>query len=262
MSQREEAMATRDAILKGEYRAEVLREAIAALRENRAYTGKRAIERPVSMREYVIDEPSITRARPNHLSDRPRVTTNLNPSTMKSLEEISLHSGLSKAELLRGLITDVVGPNGLNPVKRDLVARKSEVIFFSRLFISALEDALEYDPKRHHNQPPPPLRLEDENYLDEIRLLVSELKRLNTNLEAAATLTVSPAGSKAAPTRTPAKRKAVEKSAIDVSKHINTFLNKYSSALGTGAAALTIGTAGALLYQLGVPLDFLKHLRR
>jgi hypothetical protein len=47
-----------------------------------------------------------------------------------------------------------------------------------------------------------------------------------------------------------------------MTKHVNTFMNKYASALGTGAAALTIGTAGALLYELGVPLDFILRFGR
>ncbi|WP_439360534.1 hypothetical protein [Bradyrhizobium sp. DASA03007] len=160
--------------------------------------------------------------------------------------------------MLRGLIHDVVDPEGPAPVRRDVVTRKKQVIFFSKLFIAALEEAIEYDPQRHHNQPPPPLRLDDADYLAEIRTLITELKRLNDNLEEA-----SQAVSKRKPQRTPAKRKAAENSAIEVSKHVNTFLNKYASALGTGAAVLTIGTAGALLHQLGVPFDFIaKAVRR
>jgi hypothetical protein len=178
---------------------------------------------------------------------------------LDALETLAAQSGQSKAELLRGLITDVVHPDGPASLRHDVVTRKTQVVFFSKLFISALEEALEYDPSRHHNHPPPPLRLEDADYLSEIRSLISELKRLNANLEAAA----AAGKTKAATKRKPAKRQSAERSASDVSKHLNSFLSKYASTLGTGAAALTIGTAGALLYQLGVPLDLiLKHARR
>jgi hypothetical protein len=177
---------------------------------------------------------------------------------MKGLEDLAVRTGQTKAELLRVLIEDTVDPDRPAPIRSDVVGRKTQVIFFSELFITALEEALDYDPIRHHNAPPPALRLDDDDYLEEVRTLIAELKRLNKNLEKAAKAEAKPK-----PKRTPAPRKAAEKSAIDVSKHVNTFLNKYASGLGTGAAALTIGTAGALLYQLGVPLDFLtKHVRR
>jgi len=177
---------------------------------------------------------------------------------MKGLEALAEQSGQSKAELLRGLIEDVVDPDGPAPIRRDIITRKTQVIFFSKLFITALEEAVDYDPKRHHNAPPPALRLDDEDYLKEVRTLIAELKRLNENLEIAAK-----ADTKPKPKRTPAPRKAVEKSSVQVSKHVNTFLNKYASALGTGAPVLTIGTAGALLHQLGVPFDLItKAVRR
>lgn len=245
----------------GQHRSSVIREALEALREKRRYAAKRAIERPAlpPKPEKILEAVPQSRVRSYPVVDeRPRLTTNLDPGTHEAFGALAEQSGQTKAELLRGLVQNVVEPDGPEPVRKDVVTRKSQVIFFSKLFISALEEAVDYDPKRHHNAPPPALRLEDEGYLDEIRSLIAELKRLNENLEKAAK-----AEEKTKPKRTPAPRRAAEKSAIDVSKHVNTFLNKYSSALGTGAAALTIGTAGALLYQLGVPLDFiLKHSHR
>jgi hypothetical protein len=191
----------------------VIKQALEALREKRAYTAKRSIERPFGPRQLdlILDDEA---------SDE--------------------------------------GRGRLTAGRSDVVTRKTRVIFFSELFITALEEASVYDPKRHHNAPPPALRLDDEGYLKEIQTLIGELKRLNENLESAAVAEKKPKAK-----RTSAPRKAAEKSIIQVSTHVNTFLNKYASALGTGAAVLTIGTAGALLHQLGVPFDTItKAFRR
>jgi Ribbon-helix-helix protein, copG family len=135
----------------------VAEEAMNALREKRTYAAKRSIERPALPRASELREAvPAYRARayvPNQMADRPRVTTNVDPETMKLLEQLAKQSGQSKAELLRGLIDDVVYPDGPAPVRRDVVTRKTQVIFFSKLFITALEEALDYDPKRHHNAP-------------------------------------------------------------------------------------------------------------
>jgi phage shock protein A len=64
----------------------------------------------------------------------------------------------------------------------------------------------------------------ESDYLNEVRTLVAELKRLNENLEALAKEQArvetksSPKRKKAAP------KKEAEKSAVEVSKHVNTFL--------------------------------------
>jgi predicted DNA-binding protein len=248
---------------EGTSQSGVIKEALDALRVKRAYEAKRSIERPaLSHRPKPLKEALERRVReavpvydrlreyvPNQLSERPRVTTNVDASLMKELEALAERSGQTKADLLRSFIQKGVDPL-LPRDRRDVVSRKTQVIFFSNLLITALEEAIVFDPKRHHNAPPPPLRLEDEDYLREIRALIDELKRLNSNLEDAAKATKKPNAK-----RLPGPRKAAEKSAVQVKQHINTFLNKYASVLGTGAAALTIGTAGALLHQLGAPFD-------
>jgi len=256
---------------EGTSQSGVIKEALDALRVKRAYEAKRSIERPVlsrkpdplkealerPVREAVPVYDRIREHVPNQLSERPRVTTNVDAALMKELEALALRSGQTKADLLRSFIEEGVDPF-LPRGRRDVVSRKTQVIFFSNLFITALEEAIDFDPKRHHNAPPPALRLEDEDYLKEIRTLIDELKRLNSNLEDAAKAVAKPNAK-----RLPVPRKAAEKSAVQVKQHINTFLNKYASALGTGAAALTIGTAGALLHQLGVPFDAItKAFRR
>ncbi len=249
------ALADNVAVRDGSHRVSVVREALEASRTKRDDKAKRDLESEALSERELVDAPVIRRARPyvpNRFADRPKVTTDIDPGTLSAFEHIAKQSGQSKAELLRGLIEDTVDPDGPAPVRRDIVTRKTQVVFFSKLFIAALEEALDYDPHRHHNQPPPPLRLDNQDYLADIKTLVTELKRLNENLEAASKVIA-----REKPKRTPKKRKDVEKSAIKVSRHVNTFLHKYASTLGTGAAMLTIGTAGALLQQLGVPFDLI-----
>lgn len=271
------------ALNEGQNKAAVLREALDALREKKRYAAKRAIESPNPNKQFrnigevsrLRDVERLTDVHPapesapindvrneylRAVDERPRVTTNIDSATLGAFEKLARQSGQTKADFMRDLILDVVDPDGPlpDPKRHDPVARRANIIFYSDLFIAALEEALDYDPARHHNQPPPALRIEDSNYLNEIRALTLELKRLNQNLEAAAK-----ADSKSTTRQKRTPRKEVEKSTIEVKKHLNTFFSKYASTLGTGAAALTIGTAGALLYQLGVPLDFIvKHVRR
>jgi hypothetical protein len=59
------------------------------------------------------------------------------------------------------------------------------VLRYSRVLIEALQDALDYHPNRHHNRPAPDLRIsDDQQFIEELRSLVRELKRLNDLLEA------------------------------------------------------------------------------
>jgi hypothetical protein len=90
--------------------------------------------------------------------------------------------------------------------QRLVIRNRQQVIAHSRLIISALEDALDYDPLRHHNRPPPELRIEDAGYLQDTRALIAELKRLNALLE-----------TRRAPKGEP------KRTVIDLKKHINNF---------------------------------------
>src|SRR5262249_55967422 len=108
------------------------------------------------------------------------------------------------------------------------------VLLQSTVLVKALEEAVEYDPGRHHNQPPLLVLKIDASglYLD-IRELIDELKKFNANLEAS---------------KWPS---ATER--VNLKKHLNTFLEKYIGGLGTGASVLTIGLVGSLLAYLGAP---------
>jgi len=200
--------------------------------------------------DYVIRGPRrYSTSEPRAIDERPRVTTNLDPEIKEALDRIAIVQRRTKSEVVRDAIEKLVVEAQEKPVTptndRVVIQSPQEIIIYSTLIISALEEALEYKVQRHHNHPPPALLIDDQDYLDDIRRLVAELKRLNENLELAAK---EPKATK--PKRPP---RAVQKSAVDVKKHLNTFLDKYAQSLGKGAAALTIGTASALLIRFGVP---------
>ncbi|WP_316178104.1 MULTISPECIES: helix-turn-helix transcriptional regulator [unclassified Bradyrhizobium] len=118
--------------------------------------------------------------------------------------------------------------------KPGTIRNKRQLLFYSKIVIYALEDALQSVSHRHHNHPPSELIIEDASYLDELRTLVSELKRLNDLLEAKRT-----------------KPNAAKKPTVEVKKHLNTFLSKWAATIGVGAGIMTVGAMTALLHQLG-----------
>jgi hypothetical protein len=114
---------------------------------------------------------------------------------------------------------------------------RMQTLNYSNALLDALCEALEYDPIKHHNQPPPSLRVSDDpKFLNELRSLILELKRLNDFLE-----------------QKKPKFAEATKTAIDFNKHINSFFAAYMPVMGKGAAALTIGAVAGLLLHLGVP---------
>jgi hypothetical protein len=133
-----------------------------------------------------------------------------------------------------------------------VIRDKAQVLQYSRIVIAALEEIVEYDPKQHHNRPPPQLRIEDEAYLQDIQRLIAELTRLNDLLES----------------KQPRKT-ATKRALINVRKHFDTFFGKLASSfgttLGTGAGGLLIGSVAALLYQAGfdggLVMQILSHFR-
>ena len=121
----------------------------------------------------------------------------------------------------------------------ELIKNSAEIIHYSTALITALQEALDYKPGRHHNFPPPSLRIDDPDYFLEVRKLIIELKRLNSLLE------IKVAGNV----------EAAEETVTRLQKHFDIFLSAYAKALGTGAAGLTIATVTALLYRAGVATD-------
>lgn len=146
----------------------------------------------------------------------------------------------------RGLKSAVKGQSRASPgsgvVKKhraQLTLRsKQQVIRYSKIIIVALQEALDFDPLLRHNQPPPELRIEDPNYLEAIRSLVAELRRLNDLLESK-----------------PLKNRETSQAVVHLSKHFNKFLSSYAGAIGKGSGYLTVGVMASLLYHAGIGVD-------
>jgi hypothetical protein len=131
-----------------------------------------------------------------------------------------------------------------------ILRNRTDIIKYSNALIVALEEVLEYNVAKHHNSPPPNLRIEDPAYLAEVRDLASELRRLNILLEE--------------PSRT--KARVARQKIGRFGSNFDKFLGSYATALGKGAAALTIATAIGLLCQAGVGREIIdaiwEHARR
>lgn len=99
---------------------------------------------------------------------------------------------------------------------------------------TAFQEASEYDPVRHHNRPPPALWVDKDGYVEDLRSLLEEIRRLNDLLERSADL------------RRPENGATI---AILAGKK---FVESYADVMGKGAAALTIGGIATLFISLGV----------
>jgi len=124
-----------------------------------------------------------------------------------------------------------------------VIKSRTQVLFYSRILINALEEAVDYVPS-HTNRPPPELRLalglEEQHALRDIRELIAELKKLNAFVE---------------------KRQALrsvqaKRTVIDVRAHLNTFLNAAAIAAGTGVGGLAVAVGYGLLDAIGLPVKF------
>jgi hypothetical protein len=84
---------------------------------------------------------------------------------------------------------------------------------YINVLIVSFQEVLDYDPVRFHNQPPPSLRIEDPDYLNEVRSLVTELRQLNAVV-----------GSRRSDSR------RVKAAASRLGKHFDKFLGSYAGA--------------------------------
>jgi hypothetical protein len=119
--------------------------------------------------------------------------------------------------------------------KQGVITNRAGMIQHSKILIIALQEALDYDPVRGHNQRPPVLWNDDPAYLRDVGSLVLELRRLNTLLEA----------------KRPRKAETGQ-AVVDLSRHLNKFLDSYASWFGKGAAVLTVGVIAGLLQHAGL----------
>lgn len=186
---------------------------------------------------------------------RQRLTLDISPDFDEALKDLSKQKSTSRSELVRSALQSYLenigyksyfaheDVSGLRLTRQIRIRSVKQVMFHSNLLIRTFEEALEYDTQRHHNQPPPPLRLEDNEYLEELPRLVAELKQMNSflaNLSASKTTKDSP------PTL--------------LGKHLDIFLKKYSATLGYGAGVMTLGLIATLLYQLGAGEAVFDHV--
>jgi hypothetical protein len=112
--------------------------------------------------------------------------------------------------------------------------------------VAAFEEVDDYDPARHHNQPPPALWINNETYFQDVK---SELRELHSLLR---TITA----------KEPATVQKAEKAGGLVATATKKFVEEYAGAMGKAAAALTIGAAGALRYHVGVGKECASAPRR
>jgi hypothetical protein len=112
---------------------------------------------------------------------------------------------------------------------------RTQISLQLRVLITAFQEVEEYDPKRHHNQPPPSLWIAHPDYQRDVKIMLRELRALNGYIA-----------------RMEQATKA-EKKIAPVTKMLTTFAEKYVGALATSLGALTAGAIGLLLIDLGVP---------
>jgi hypothetical protein len=137
-------------------------------------------------------------------------------------------------------------PNSRSP-PYTIIRNRTQVIRTSAAIISALQEALDYDPKLHHNQTPPELWRDSPEYIAALQRIANELKKLNDLLK---------------------KESSAQKehsSVVHLGVHINQFLNGFSSVAGKGVGWLLIASLGGLLYQTGLVPELaenvLKHIK-
>lgn len=232
---------------------------------------KRARE-PEGMRDIETRRPVDSVIRPSRIRSiddvELRVTAALSREIKTALDAEVKKTGKTRSRIVRDVLENYFENGAKQGGKPDIITADGKIVVRSKkqtmfqiaVVLDSLQEAIDYDPMRHHNQPPPALRIEDPAYIDELRRLVEQLRRLNDILEA-----TKPSGSK----KPRATAKDVEKPAIDTRKALTKVLNSSAGAfgkvLGGGTALLVLGGLTTLLYQLGVPDDvfttILKKIR-
>ena len=175
-----------------------------------------------------------------------RITINLSGEMAQALNAMAARREVSKNSLAETLIRDGFLSQSIG--RTHAAKAKEGVLRYSRVLIEALQDALDYDPNRHHNQSPPDLRVsDDERFLEELRSLVAELKKLNALLEA--------------------KRRPISATQQEIGslgRHFDKFLTNYASAFGKAAGKgswyLLVAGVGGLLYHAGISKDLIDSI--
>ncbi len=175
-----------------------------------------------------------------------RITINLAGEMAKTINTMAARRAVSKNSVAESLIRSALLSD---PSRNTNAAQKREdILRYSRILIEALQEALDYDPNRQHNRPAPELRIsDDERFLQELRNIIVELKRLNDLLES--------------------KKRNVSttrKEVASLGQHFDKFLTNYASAFGKAAGkgswCLLVGGVGGLLYHAGVGKDLIDSI--
>jgi hypothetical protein len=132
-------------------------------------------------------------------------------------------------------------------IERFVIRNRTEVLQYSRILVVALEEVIDYDPKRHHNAPPPELRLEDPQYLADVRDLVTELRRLNALLEQKKPRAKDASGT-------------VQRLGKYADRFAKNYCDQFGKTLGRGSAWLTIGVLTVLLTKAGLSQDVIAGI--
>ncbi|MGY4428961.1 putative DNA-binding protein [Bradyrhizobium sp. F1.13.1] len=174
---------------------------------------------PIIRYEFPKELEGLTVKIPRELGDRLREERKRNKTSLAALARESLERYVDEVVDGRGSTSaDVKSQNG-----KIVVRNRKQTMFQIAIILDALQQAIDYDPKLHHNQPPPPLRIENSDYLTELRNLVEQLRHLNETLSATK---LSRSGAPVANGRD------VTKPAIDTRKAISKFVNNYAGTLG------------------------------
>jgi hypothetical protein len=109
---------------------------------------------------------------------------------------------------------------------------RAEIIGYTRIIVTALDEVLDYERVKRRNAPPPILWIDDREYIKDVNALISEINRLNKLLEEG--------------------KRVPKKHQINLVHHANRFLDTYVKYLAAGSAALTVGAFATVLSHLGL----------
>jgi hypothetical protein len=118
------------------------------------------------------------------------------------------------------------------------IVNRAGVVVKANILIIALQEVLDYDPARNHNQPAPALWRDDPSYRKDVTTIIFELRQLNSLLE----------------TKRPQKKEA-SRLMTSIGRHFDKFFQSYASWLSKGTAVLTLGAVLSLLEHAGLGLD-------
>lgn len=228
------------------------------------------VREPEGMRDIEVRRPTDAvmqqRSRIRNIDETElRVTAALSREIKVALDAEVKKTGKTRSRVVRDVLENYFEngakqggkPDISTPDGKVVVRNKKQTLLQVTVILDALQQAIDFDPMRHHNQPPPPLRIENPEYLSELRNLVEQLRRLNEILAATGPLRSG------APS---ASVKDVTKPAIDTRKAVSKFVNNYAGTLGKtlgyGSGVLVLGGLATLLYQLGLPDDVFTTILR